>query len=65
MSIVEFYEALARIAEEANLEPFKGIYNEEDMPEWTYENRKNQILAHKLEAFIIKIFYSCSDGAFV
>ncbi|KAL4463939.1 hypothetical protein ABPG74_005876 [Tetrahymena malaccensis] len=64
MSIVEFYEALARIAEEANLQPLSGIPNVEDQTQLSYEQRKNLLLAYKLEALIVRLLNTCSDAGF-
>ncbi|KAL4510557.1 hypothetical protein ABPG72_004711 [Tetrahymena utriculariae] len=64
MSIVEFYEALARIAEEANLQLLPGIPNVEEQTQLSYEQRKNLLLAYKLEALIVRLFNTCSDAGF-
>ncbi|KAL4456118.1 hypothetical protein ABPG74_014079 [Tetrahymena malaccensis] len=62
MYIVEFYEALARIAEAASLEPIQGLYFVDE--EWNLEKRKSQILAHKLEALIVRLLNTLCDAAF-
>ena len=59
MSMVEFYEALGRIAEEASLVPLTGIYDDED--EWLLDKRRQLPLGHKLEGLILKIFEYCCD----
>ncbi|EGR29347.1 leucine rich repeat protein [Ichthyophthirius multifiliis] len=62
MSQVEFYEALARIAEEASLPVGPGVY--EENYEWTWEKRKEQILGYKIEGLILKIFDTVCDAGF-
>ncbi|KRX01621.1 hypothetical protein PPERSA_00328 [Pseudocohnilembus persalinus] len=67
MSPVEYYEALARIAEEANLIPVLGPFGvdqDENKDKWTLEKRKNQKLGHKLEALIWRMYECCTDLAY-
>ena len=59
MSIIEFYEALGRIAEEASFIPLPGIYP--DDTDWTLEKKMKLPLAHKLEGLIDKIYDKCLD----
>ncbi|EGR33095.1 leucine rich repeat protein [Ichthyophthirius multifiliis] len=62
MSLVEFYEALARIAEDANFPVGNGIV--EEGFDWTWEKRKQQILAHKIEGLILRLFNTVCDASF-
>lgn len=66
MSMVEFYEALARIAEEASLIPMLGEYGvyPDDGSDWTLERRKAEPLGHKIEALILRLYDCCTDTAF-
>jgi hypothetical protein len=59
---VEFYEALARLAEEASLPPLEGVYSEEDVA--TLEKKMRMPLAHKIEGLIMRIFNTCCDSGF-
>ncbi|EGR32874.1 leucine rich repeat protein [Ichthyophthirius multifiliis] len=63
MSLLEFMEAVARIAEDVSLEPIEGIrFVDQDWED--LERRKNQPLGHKLEAFIVKLLQCCCDSLF-
>lgn len=62
MSQLEFYEALARIAEVASLKPITGIYPEDQ--EITYEFRKNMLLGYKLEALLVRMLNYVCDASF-
>lgn len=62
MSLVEYYEALARIAETANLPPFSGLFPEET--QWTQEKRKQLPLQFKLESLIMRLYDNFCDFEF-
>ena len=65
--MVEFYEALGRIAEAASLQAIKGtteIEEGEDLQPWTLEKRKAQPLGYKLEALLVRMLSNLCDAAF-
>lgn len=62
MSQVEFYEAIARLAEEASLPPLEGVYTEEEVA--TLEKKMKMPLGHKIEGLIVRLFETCCDPGF-
>lgn len=55
MSVVEFYEAMARLAEKACFMPLEGapgIENMDDEAEWPLQKRRELKLAYKMEGFV-------------
>ncbi|EGR31140.1 leucine rich repeat protein [Ichthyophthirius multifiliis] len=62
MSQVEFYEAIARIAEEASLPVGPGTV--EEGFQWSWEKRKQQKLSHKFEGLILRMLNTVCDQQF-
>jgi len=62
MSLIEFYEALARVADEACLPPLEGVYSEEEVS--TLQKKMAMPLGHKLEGLIVRLFETCCDPGF-
>ncbi len=58
--MIEFFEALGRIAEEASLPPAPGLFNEDE--DWLIDKRKNLPLGFKLEGLVIKLLNKCTDA---
>lgn len=48
---IEFYEALARLADNYNFEPYG-----EKLENWDEDKRKNLPLHMKMESFLMKLF---------
>lgn len=66
MSYVEYYEALARIAEEASLIPMLGEFgiHQDEEKDWTLKRRREQPLGHKIEALVLRLYDCCLDASF-
>lgn len=63
MSITEFYEAVARLAEKASFLPLPGapgVQNVDDESEWPLIKRKDLKLGYKMEGFVIKMLQFCT-----
>jgi len=62
MSYVEWYETVARLADETSLPPLPGVYPDEQ--EWTNESRKAMILGHKIEGLVVRLYETCTNGLY-
>jgi hypothetical protein len=61
MTIYEFQEALARIADEANFPPNHGIYSGSEIS--SVAQRAKMPLAYKIEGLLMKLYEAlCDDG---
>lgn len=64
MSIVEYYEALARLADKANLEPHPSLQEEIGEKHWPYEKRKACKLGWRLEMLLLRLLDTCCEESF-
>ncbi|KRX05204.1 hypothetical protein PPERSA_06838 [Pseudocohnilembus persalinus] len=64
MNLVEYYEALARLAEKANFPPHPTLQEEINDFDWPYEKRNQQKLGWKLEGLILRLLENCCDPNF-
>lgn len=59
MNQIEFYEALARIAEEASLPPHAGLFPDDKV--WLIAEKQKLPLGYKLESLLLRIYDNICD----
>ncbi|KRW99368.1 hypothetical protein PPERSA_02480 [Pseudocohnilembus persalinus] len=67
MSLVEFYEAIGRLAEKASFLPLEGVPDLENLDnesKWPLSKRKELPLGYKMEGFIMVMLQRCCSPLF-